>query len=51
MSGYKFERIEKNKFGDGIAFYINNQLPSRIIKNWESFRHWDSDYKNNNTQK
>ena len=32
MSGYKFVRKDRNKFGGGIAFYINHQLPSRPIK-------------------
>ena len=32
MSGYKFVRKDRNKFGSGIAFYINDQLPSRPIK-------------------
>ena len=32
MSGYKFVRKDRNKFGGGIAFYINDQLPSRPIK-------------------
>ena len=32
MSGYKFVRKDRNKFGGGIAFYINDQLPSRTIK-------------------
>ena len=32
MSGYKFVRKDRNKFGDGIAFYINYQWPSRPIK-------------------
>ena len=32
MSGYKFIRRDRNKFGGGIAFYITDQLPSRIIK-------------------
>ena len=32
MSGYKFVRNDRNKFGGGIAFYINDQLPSRAIK-------------------
>ena len=32
MSGYKFVRKGRNKFGGGIAFYINDQLPSRTIK-------------------
>ena len=32
MSGYKFVRKNRNKFGGGIAFYVNDQLPSRTIK-------------------
>ena len=32
MSGYKFVRKYRNKFGGGIAFYINDQLPSPTIK-------------------
>ena len=32
MSGYKFVRKNRNKFGGGIAFYVNDQLPSRIMK-------------------
>ena len=28
MSGYKFVRKDRNKFGGGIAFYINDPLPS-----------------------
>ena len=32
MSGYKFVRKDRNKFGGGIAFYINDQLTSRTIK-------------------
>ena len=32
MSGYKFVRKDKNKFGGGIAFYITDRLPSRTIK-------------------
>ena len=32
MSGYKFVRKDRNKFGGGIAFYINDQLPSRTTK-------------------
>ena len=32
MSGYKFVRKGRNKFGGGIAFDINDQLPSRTIK-------------------
>ena len=32
MSGYKFVRKNRSKFGGGIAFYINDQLPSRIMK-------------------
>ena len=32
LSGYKFVRKDRNKFGDGIAFNFNDQLPSRIIK-------------------
>ena len=32
MSGYKFVRKDRNKFGGGIAFSINDQLPSRTIK-------------------
>ena len=32
MSGYKFVRKDRNTFGGGIAFYINDQLPSRTIK-------------------
>ena len=32
MSGYKFVRKDRNKFGGGIACYINDQLPSRPIK-------------------
>ena len=32
MSGYKFVRKDRNKFGGEIAFYINDQLPSRPIK-------------------
>ena len=32
MSSYKFARKDRNKFGGGIAFYINDQLPSRPIK-------------------
>ena len=32
MSGYKFVRKGRNKFGSGIAFYINYQLPSQTIK-------------------
>ena len=32
MSGYKFVRKDRNKFGGGIAFYTNDQLPSRTIK-------------------
>ena len=32
MSGYKFIRRNRNKFGHGTAFYITDQLPSRTIK-------------------
>ena len=32
VSGYKFIRKDRNKFGGGIAFYINDQLTSRTIK-------------------
>ena len=32
MSGYKFVRKDRNKVVGGIAFYINDQLPSRPIK-------------------
>ena len=32
MSGYKFVRKDRNKFGVGIAFYTYHQLPSRTIK-------------------
>ena len=32
MSGYKFVRKDKSKFGGGIAFYFNDQLPSWTIK-------------------
>ena len=32
MFVYKFIRRERNKFEDGIAFYIMDQLPSRTIK-------------------
>ena len=31
MSGYKFIRRDRNKFGGGIAFYITDQLTSLII--------------------
>ena len=32
MSGYKVIIWERNKFGGGIDFYVNDQLSSRIIK-------------------
>ena len=32
MSGYRFIRRDRNKFGGGIAFYITDQLPSHTIK-------------------
>ena len=32
MSGYEFIRMDKNKFGGGIAFYITDQLLIRTIK-------------------
>ena len=32
MSGYKFVRKDRNKFGCGSAFYSNDQLPSPTIK-------------------
>ena len=32
MPGYKFVRKSRNRFGGGIAFYNNDQLPSRTIK-------------------
>ena len=32
MPGYKFVRKVKNKFGGGIAFYVNDQLLIRAIK-------------------
>ena len=32
MSGYKFIRKDRNKFGGRIAFYIHEQLPSWTIK-------------------
>ena len=32
MSGYKFIRKDRNKFGSGIAFYINDQSPNWTIK-------------------
>ena len=32
MSGYKFIRKQRNKFGGGIPFYINDQLSSRTIE-------------------
>ena len=32
MSGYKFVRKDRSKFWGGIAFFINDQLPSRPIK-------------------
>ena len=32
MSSYKFIRTDRNKFGGGIAFYINDQLPNWTIK-------------------
>ena len=38
MSSYKFIRKDRNKFGDGIAFYINDQLPSWTIKILQTLR-------------
>ena len=32
MPGCKFVRKDRNRFGGGIAFHINDQLPSRTIK-------------------
>ena len=32
MSGYKFIRKDRNKFGDRITSHITDQLPSRTIK-------------------
>ena len=32
MSGYKFIKRDRNKFGGGIAFYITDQLPSLTLK-------------------
>ena len=32
MSSYKFIRTDRNKFGGGIAFYINDQLPYWTVK-------------------
>ena len=33
MFCYTFVKMDKNKFGGGIAFYINDQLPKWTIKN------------------
>ena len=33
MSGYKFVRKHRNKFGRGTTFYITDQLPSWTVKN------------------
>ena len=32
LSGYKFVRKDRKKFGGGVEFHINDQLPSRTIK-------------------
>ena len=31
LTGYQLIRKDSNKFGDVIAYYINDQLPSRTI--------------------
>ena len=32
ISGYKFIRKDRNKFGGRIAFYITDRLTSKIVK-------------------
>ena len=37
MSGYTFIRKDRNKYGRGITFYINDELPGRYLINSGDF--------------